>query len=44
MHDEDRGLDVEQVAGMARHSAKGILAGGDRAKGVIELIGDALRP
>ena len=37
-------IEVANVAGMALYSAKGILAGGDRAKGVIDLIGDALRP
>ncbi len=37
-------IDAKQVAGMALYSAKGILAGGHRAKGVLELIGDALRP
>ncbi len=37
-------IEAKQVLGMALYSAKGILAGGDRAKGVIELIGDALRP
>ena len=37
-------VEATQVAGMALYSAKGLLAGGDRARGVIELIGDALRP
>ena len=37
-------VEAKQVAGMALYSAKGLLAGGDRARGVIELIGDALRP
>ena len=37
-------VEAKQVLGMALYSAKGILAGGDRAKGVLDLIGDALRP
>ena len=36
-------VEAKQVLGMALYSAKGILSGGDRAKGVIDLIGDALR-
>ncbi len=37
-------VEAKQVLGMALYSAKGILSGGDRAKGVLDLIGDALRP
>ena len=37
-------VEAKQVLGMALYSAKGILSGGDRAKGVIELIKDALKP
>ncbi len=37
-------VEAKQVLGMALYSAKGILSGGDRAKGVIELITDAIRP
>ena len=37
-------VEAKQVAGMALYSAKGILSGGSRAMGVIELIGDALKP
>jgi pyruvate dehydrogenase (quinone) len=37
-------IEMDKVRGMALYSAKGILAGGERAKGVIELISDALRP
>jgi thiamine pyrophosphate-dependent acetolactate synthase large subunit-like protein len=36
-------VETRQVMGMALYAAKGILAGGSRAKGVIDLIGDALR-
>jgi pyruvate dehydrogenase (quinone) len=37
-------IEMDKLMGMALYSAKGILAGGERAKGVIELISDALRP
>ena len=37
-------IEPAQVFGTALYSAKGILAGGERAKGVIELIKDAISP
>ncbi len=37
-------IEAEKVFGMALYSAKGILAGGERAKGVIDLIKDVVRP
>ncbi|WP_428331804.1 thiamine pyrophosphate-dependent enzyme [Novosphingobium sp.] len=37
-------IELAQVFGTALYSAKGILAGGERAKGVVELIKDAITP
>ncbi|WP_420381529.1 thiamine pyrophosphate-dependent enzyme [Novosphingobium sp.] len=37
-------IELAQVFGTALYSAKGILAGGERAKGVVELIEDAITP
>ncbi len=37
-------IEAKQVLGMALHPAKGILSGGCHANGVVELIGEALKP
>jgi pyruvate dehydrogenase (quinone) len=37
-------IEPSKVFGMALYSAKGILAGGERAKGVIDLIKDVIKP
>ncbi|HEX7856288.1 MAG TPA: thiamine pyrophosphate-dependent enzyme [Sphingobium sp.] len=37
-------IEAKQVFGTALYSAKGLLAGGERAKGVIDLIKDTIKP
>jgi pyruvate dehydrogenase (quinone) len=37
-------IEPSKVFGMALYSAKGILAGGERARGVIDLIKDVIKP